>query len=64
MPNATYHRDARLITLKQQDVAPGHGVVLVVAAGTADLPIAEEAAITAIEMANLVRRLSGGSHRA
>ena len=24
----------------------------------------EEAAITAIEMANLVRRLSGGSHRA
>jgi NCAIR mutase (PurE)-related protein len=38
--------------------SPGtHGTVLVVSAGTADLPIAEEAAITAAEMGSPVERL-------
>jgi len=57
VPAATYHADARLISLRQADVSPGRGQVLVVAAGTSDLPIAEEAACTASIMGNDVDRL-------
>src|SRR4029079_5650216 len=34
VPGATYHVDAGLIVLRQQDVATGNGTLLVVAAGT------------------------------
>ena len=57
VPEAVYEATARLITLKQQDVAPGHGRILVVAAGTSDMPVAEEAACTAELMGNEVGRL-------
>jgi NCAIR mutase (PurE)-related protein len=57
VPDAEYLTPARLITLRQQDVARGNGVVLVVAAGTSDLPVAEEAACTAELMGNDVERL-------
>ncbi len=57
LPTATYYTDAAIIALRQQDVAPGHGRVLVVAAGTSDLPVAEEAACTAELMGNDVGRL-------
>jgi NCAIR mutase (PurE)-related protein len=57
VPNAVYHPDARIISLPQQDVARGKGTVLIVAAGTADLPIAEEAALTAELMGNDIERL-------
>jgi NCAIR mutase (PurE)-related protein len=57
VPGALYHADARLITLRQQDVTPGKGIILVAAAGTSDLPIAEEAARTAELMGNDVDRL-------
>ena len=57
VPGATYHADARLITLRQQDVSPGKGVIIVAAAGTSDLPVAEEAALTADLMGNEVTRL-------
>jgi pyridinium-3,5-biscarboxylic acid mononucleotide synthase len=57
VPAAVFHESARAITLQQQDIAPGNGVVLVVAAGTADLPVAEEAVVTAELMGNQVERL-------
>ena len=57
VPNATFHADARLITLRQQDITPGHGTIVVAAAGTSDLPVAEEAACTAELMGNEVTRL-------
>jgi hypothetical protein len=57
LPEAVYHVDTRIIALAQQDVLPGKGRILVVAAGTADVPIAEEAAITATLMGNDVGRL-------
>jgi NCAIR mutase (PurE)-related protein len=57
VPGALYIPVARLITFQQQDVSPGRGRVLVVAAGTSDLPIAEEAACTAELMGNDVERL-------
>jgi NCAIR mutase (PurE)-related protein len=57
VPNATFHPEARAITLRQEDIAPGRGVILVAAAGTADLPVAEEAVVTAEIMGNQVERL-------
>jgi NCAIR mutase (PurE)-related protein len=57
VPQAAYYPDAALITFRQQDVAPGQGRILVMAAGTSDLPIAEEAARTAELMGNEVDRL-------
>jgi NCAIR mutase (PurE)-related protein len=57
VPKATYEADAALITLIQQDVAPGRGTIVVAAAGTSDLPVAEEAARTAEIMGNTVERL-------
>ena len=57
VPNATYHAEAGLITLRQQDITPGHGTIVVAAAGTSDLPVAEEAACTAELMGNEVSRL-------
>src|SRR5262249_49171453 len=54
---ARYHAEARIIAFAQQDIARGHGRILVVAAGTSDLPVAEEAACTAELMGNDVERL-------
>jgi NCAIR mutase (PurE)-related protein len=45
-PEAEFHEDARLIRIARDPVVVG-GTVGVIAAGTADLPFAEEAAITA-----------------
>jgi NCAIR mutase (PurE)-related protein len=57
LPQATYYADASLITFRQQDILPGNGRILVAAAGTSDLPVAEEAARTAELMGNDVDRL-------
>ena len=56
-PAAAYYPDAAIIALRQQDVTPGKGRVLVVAAGTSDMPVAEEAACTAELMGNDIDRL-------
>jgi len=57
VPGAQYFADAGVITLRQQDVTPGKGTIIVAAAGTSDLPVAEEAARTAELMGNEVARL-------
>jgi NCAIR mutase (PurE)-related protein len=57
VPGAEFHAEARAITLRQDDLSPGNGVVLVAAAGTSDIPVAEEAAVTAELMGNTVDRL-------
>jgi len=57
VPDATYYRDAAIIAFRQQDVTPGKGQILIAAAGTSDLPVAEEAARTAELMGNDVCRL-------
>src|SRR5213593_2183814 len=36
VPQATYYPDAGVITFRQQDVTPGHGTIVVAAAGTSD----------------------------
>lgn len=66
-PRAEFHETARTITVHQTDPAPGKGTVGVVCAGTSDLPIAEEAAITARLMGNTVELIAdvgvAGIHR-
>ena len=57
VPDAAYYADAAIIAFRQQDVTRGHGTILVAAAGTADLSVAEEAAVTADVMGNDVCRL-------
>jgi NCAIR mutase (PurE)-related protein len=57
VPDVAYYADARIVALPRPDVARGKGTILVVAAGTADLPVAEEAARTAELMGNDVERL-------
>jgi len=46
-PDAIYHHLARCITVAAREPKPRTGLIAVVAAGTGDLPVAEEAAITA-----------------
>ena len=57
VPDAVYYQQARIIARPEGDVSPGKGVILIVAAGTSDLPVAEEAACTAELMGNTVDRL-------
>ena len=57
VPHATYYADAGIIAYRQADVAPGKGIIMVAAAGTSDVPVAEEAARTAELMGNHVERL-------
>ena len=57
VPEATYYADAAMIAFPQEDVTPGRGTIVVAAAGTSDLFVAEEAARTAELMGNQVCRL-------
>jgi hypothetical protein len=57
VPGAAFHGEARAITFPQGEVQPGHGTVLLACAGTSDVPVAEEAAVTAELMGNAVDRL-------
>ena len=57
VPDAEYREEARAVVARRGDIVPGTGTVLVVCAGTSDLPVAEEAAVTAEVMGNTVERL-------
>ena len=47
MPEASYDEDARMVAFPAAPPAPSGGRVLIVAAGTSDLPVAKEALLTA-----------------
>lgn len=47
LPDAWYAEDARLLAWPGEPVEPAGGAVLVLAAGTSDLPVAREALLTA-----------------
>ncbi len=54
----TYHSAARAATWRARPIKTiGKGTILVVCAGTSDIPVAEEAALTATLMGNSVERL-------
>jgi NCAIR mutase (PurE)-related protein len=67
VPDAAWHELARCIARPVAETPRGQGTILVAAAGTADLPVAEEAALTAEIMGNDVDRLHdvgvAGLHR-
>jgi len=53
---AMYHEKARAITLLRDKTKYGKGTIAVVSAGTSDIPVAEEAVVTAEIMGNPVER--------
>jgi pyridinium-3,5-biscarboxylic acid mononucleotide synthase len=53
---AEYHESARAITLLRDKKIYGKGMIAVVSAGTSDIPVAEEAVVTAEVMGNSVER--------
>jgi len=57
LPEAVYHAAPRLLVLDRAPNRPKHPGVLVATGGTADIPVAEEAAMTAELMDNAVVRL-------
>jgi NCAIR mutase (PurE)-related protein len=66
-PRAVYHELARCLTIAKKPVSKRPGTIAVVCAGTSDLPVAEEAAVTAEFMGNRVERVNdvgvAGVHR-
>ena len=57
-PNAKYHDDARMLIFeKKQLPKTGKGKILVISAGTSDIPVAREAFLTADAMGNEVETL-------
>lgn len=57
-PQANYDRDARTLTLVQQQIEENsEGSVLVICAGTSDIPVAREAVVTARILGNRVEEL-------
>jgi len=67
VPQARFHERARCITVAPGTHAATRGLVAVVAAGTADLPVAEEAAVTLEIAGHRVERFTdigvAGLHR-
>jgi pyridinium-3,5-biscarboxylic acid mononucleotide synthase len=57
LPDAVYYETARILLAGGPAPRSGKGTVLVTSAGTADIPVAEEAAITAEILGSQVERL-------
>ena len=57
VPKARFQAQARAIVLSRDKKKYGRGKIAVVSAGTSDVPVAEEAAVTAETMGNEVERL-------
>ena len=57
VPAAEYHATARIISLLQEPRQELGGPLAVLCAGTSDLPVAEEAAVTAESMGAVVERI-------
>ena len=57
IPDLVFNRDARLMYTPRPRGRKGTGHIVVVAAGTSDIPVAEEAALTAELMGSRVSRL-------
>ena len=64
---AVHHQLARCVTIENEPLPKRAGFIAVVCAGTSDLPVAEEAAVTAEIMGNRVERVHdvgvAGLHR-
>jgi NCAIR mutase (PurE)-related protein len=54
---AEYHEAARIIHIKRKEIPVPATYISVVTAGTSDIPVAEEAAVTAEALGNSVKRI-------
>ncbi|SHM43433.1 hypothetical protein SAMN05660826_01011 [Caldanaerovirga acetigignens] len=57
IPEAVYYPDARIFAVIKEPGPKNKGLIAVVSAGTSDIPVAEEAAVTAELLGNRVERL-------
>jgi hypothetical protein len=57
IPAAVYFADARIIQVGLNTASPTDSTVLIVCAGTADVPVAEEAAVTAEALGSRIEKL-------
>jgi NCAIR mutase (PurE)-related protein len=55
--DAEFHVDARMISVVRDRTERGDGTIAIISAGTSDVPVAEEAAVTATAMGNRVSRI-------
>lgn len=55
-PKAKYHESSRAVTVTRKPFPKRKGIIAVLCAGTTDIPVAEEAVITADIMGNNVKR--------
>jgi len=56
-PNMEYYPEARTIFIQQKEIAKSKSRILVVTGGTSDIPVAEEAVVTAEKLGCTVERL-------
>ncbi len=57
LPRAVYNEAARTISLIRTPPPPGRGTIVVLTAGTSDIPVAEEAAVTSEALGNATERI-------
>ncbi len=57
LPKVEYNAAARAMFLKARPADPGKGLIAVLTAGTSDIPVAEEAVVTAEMLGNKVERV-------
>ncbi len=57
IPKARYNSLAKTIYLKQKNPPPGKGRIVIITAGTSDIPVAEEATVTCEIMGNEVDKI-------
>jgi len=57
IPGAGYNEAARTVSRLQTKPPAGRGTIVVLTAGTSDIPVAEEAAVTAEMLGNAVERI-------
>ncbi len=57
LPRASYNPAARTVSLVQTKPEAGRGTIVVMTAGTSDIPVAEEAAVTSEVLGNRTERI-------
>lgn len=57
VPQAKYYAQARMVISRGRKAKAGDSLILVISAGTSDIPVAEEAALTAEAMGGRVERI-------
>ena len=57
IPDAVFHPEARIISIQKKKPSPPDSKIAVITAGTSDMPVAEEAAVTAELLGNKIIRI-------